>query len=245
MKPEAAPIPSRRFDTTHWSVVVLAGKAHLPESTEALEKLCRTYWFPLYAFVRQTGVSEQDAEDLTQQFFARLLEKNYLDTVDQRKGKFRSFLLASLTHFLSNQRDHDRAAKRGSGQTILSLDEIKAESKRYSEPSSTVSPDKIFDLNWAMTVLEQALARMRQEMTADGKGPQFELLKAYLTDDPARGDYETAATSLATTPQTIAVTVFRLRQRYRELVRTEVANTVCNPLEIDEEMRHLSAALSQ
>lgn len=234
----------RQFDTTHWSVVNAAGDVRSPQSAAALEKLCRTYWPPLYAFIRRQGHTEEDAQDLTQEFFARLLERNEFESVDPRKGKFRTFLLAALTHFLSNQRDRERAAKRGGGQKIISLDEIKSEQLRHLEPASELSPDKLFDARWAMTVLEQALSELRRELAADGKASHFDELKGFLTADPGGGDYSNAATRLAATPQTVAVTVFRLRQRYRELVRAEVAHTVCSPLEVDEEMRHLQLALS-
>ena len=234
----------RRFDTTHWSVITLAGDARSPQSAAALEKLCRTYWPPLYAFIRRQGHTEEDAQDLTQEFFARLLERNEFESVDPRKGKFRTFLLAALTHFLSNQRDRDRAAKRGGGQKIISLDEIKSEQLRHLEPASDLSPDKLFDARWAMTVLEQALTELRCELSANGKSAHFDELKGFLTADPGNRDYSVAATRLGATPQSVAVTVYRLRQRYRELVRAEVAHTVCSPLEVDEEMRHLLEALS-
>ena|SRR5579859_3332494 len=235
----------RRFDTTHWSVVTLAGDTRSPQSADALEKLCRVYWPPLYAFIRRQGHTEEDAQDLTQEFFARFLERNQFEAVDPRKGKFRTFLLAALTHFLSNQRDRERAAKRGGGQKLISLDEIKSEQMRHLEPASDLSPDKLFDARWAMTVLEHALAELRRELDADGKAAHFEELKNFLTADPGGGDYSAAAVKLGVASQTVAVMVFRLRQRYRELVRAEVAHTVCSPLDVDEEMRHLLEALGR
>jgi RNA polymerase sigma factor (sigma-70 family) len=235
---------ARKFNTTHWSVVTLAGKVQSPQSALAIEKLCRTYWPPLYAFIRRKGYSDADAEDLTQEFFARLLARNEFEVVDPSKGKFRNFLLAALTHFLSNQRDRERAAKRGGGQQIISLDEMKAEQSRHLEPAMNVTPDKLFDLRWATTVLEQALTHLREEMTEEGRTEQFERLKTFLTEDPGEGDYAAIAAESGGKAQTVAVTVYRLRQRYRELVRAEVAHTVCNPLEVDEEMRHLLEALS-
>jgi RNA polymerase sigma-70 factor (ECF subfamily) len=234
----------RRFDTTHWSVVTLAGQSESPQSAAALEKLCRSYWPPLYAFIRRNGYSEADAQDLTQEFFARFLEKNQFESVDPRKGKFRTFLLASLTHFLSNQRDRARALKRGGGQKIISFEEIQAENQRYLEPVSELSPDKLFDVRWATTVLERALAELRREMADEGKAAHFDALKSFLTADPGDGEYAAAAATLGATAQSVAVMVFRMRQRYREMVRTEVAHTVCNPLEVDEEMSHLLAALT-
>lgn len=237
--------PSRRFDTTHWSVVTLAGKNHSPQCRAALEKLCHTYWPPLYAFIRRQGHSDEDAQDLTQEFFARLLERNEFESVDQRKGKFRTFLLAALTHFLSNQRDRERAAKRGGGQKLLSLDELNEEQKRHLEPASELSPDKLFDVRWAMTVLEQALAQLRREMEAEGKEVHFAELKTFLTDEAEAGDYQTVAAKLGATSQSVAVMVHRLRRRYRELVRVEVAHTVCSPMDVEDELRHLAAALGQ
>lgn len=236
---------SRRFDTTHWSVVTLAGKTQSPESRLALEKLCHSYWPPLYAFIRRQGFPDIEAEDLTQEFFASLLRRNEFEGVDPRKGKFRTFLLSALTHFLSNQRDRARAAKRGGGQPLLSLDELREEQKRYLEPAHDLSPDKLFDQRWAMTVLEQALGQLRREMDGEGKSAVFHELKAFLTDDADPGDYQAVATKLGATNQSVAVMVHRLRKRYRELVRAEVAHTVCNPIEVEDELRHLASALGQ
>jgi RNA polymerase sigma factor (sigma-70 family) len=234
----------RQFNTTHWSVVLLAGKQVSPQSAEALEKLCQTYWPPLYSFIRRQGYRPEDAQDLTQAFFTRLLERHDLDAVDPCKGKFRTFLLTSLTHFLSNERDHANAAKRGGGKAILSLDELRSEQSYQADPASDLSPDKLFDLRWAMTVLEQALTGLRREMEAAGKGGQFEQLKSFLTDEPAEGEYGTVAERLGTSRETLAVTVHRMRRRYQELVRAEVAQTVTNPLDLDAEMQHLFEALS-
>lgn len=232
------------FATTHWSVVLQAGESHSSQSSAALEKLCRTYWYPLYAFIRRKGRTEEDAKDLTQQFFARLLERKDFQSVDARKGKFRTFLLASLTHFLSNERDYAQAAKRGGGATIISLDAINAEQWHRFEPVSELSPDKLFDQRWAMTLLEQAVSQLREEMMAGGKAGQFEQLKTFLTHEPRASDYAAMAERLGGTNQSIAVTVHRMRQRYRELVRAEVANTVSSPIEVEEEMRHLYSALN-
>lgn len=236
---------STRFDTTHWSVVLMAGQSASPQSRAALEKLCRTYWHPLYAFVRRKGYPEADAQDLTQQFFARLLARNDFENVSPKKGKFRTFLLTALSHFLSNEYDRSRAAKRGGGQVLLSLDELKSAQSTGIEPADNLSPDKLFDLRWAMTVLEHALLKLRQEMSECGKGAQFDALKQYLTDEAGPGDYAAVAAALNTNTQAIAVAVHRLRQRYCELVRLEVAETVSSPLELEEEMRHLYAVLNQ
>lgn len=232
------------FLTTHWSVVLKAGDEHSAEGREALEKLCRTYWFPLFAFLRRKGYDEETAKDLTQGFFARLLERKDLQAVDARKGKFRTFLLASLTHFLANEHDRAIAAKRGGGRVIISLDEIPPEQFQQFEPATHLSADKLFDQRWAMALLEQAVARLRAEMDSTGKSAQFERLKMFLTADPSDGEYHHAAQQLGSTSQSVAVMVHRLRQRYRELVRAEVADTVASPADVDEEMRHLYAALT-
>ena len=232
------------FATTHWSVVLQAGDGRSSQSSAALEKLCRTYWFPLYAFLRRKGHVEADAKDLTQAFFETLLERKDFQTVNRSKGRFRTFLLVSLNHFLSNERDHARAAKRGGGRTILSLDAIPPEQFHRYEPASDLSPDKLFDQRWAMTLLEEAVARLESEMATDGKLRQFGTLKMFLTNEPRDGEYALAAKQLGTTNQSVAVAVHRLRQRYREIVRAEVANTVSSPTEVDEEMRHLYAALN-
>lgn len=242
--PTGFPAPGRTFNTTHWSVVLLAGQEQSPQRAEALEKLCRTYWPPLFAFVRRKGFNETDAQDLTQAFFARLLERRDFDTVDPCRGKFRTFLLVAMQHFLANEWDRARAAKRGGGQAIFSLEELREAGASGVEPQSDLSPDKLFDLRWATTVLEQALAELGKEMATAGKARQFELLKTYLTGDPEGGDYAAVASQSGLTTQAIAVAVFRLRQRYRDLVRAEVAHTVSSPAEVEEELRHLFAVLS-
>ena len=234
---------ARLFNTTHWSVVLLAGQGQSPESAEALEKLCRIYWPPMYAFIRSRGHRQEDAQDLTQEFFRLLLERHDFDAVDPRKGKFRTFLLSALSHFLSNQRDRTTALKRGGGKPLISLDELQAESCRV-EPASGLSPDKLFDVRWATTVLERALIELEQELTAAGRAGQLGELRHFLTDDPDDGDYASAAARLGIPRQTVAVLVHRLRRRYRELVRAEVAQTVSNPLELEQEMRHLFQALT-
>src|SRR5438046_1553416 len=185
-----------QFNTTHWSVVLLAGKAQSPLSSAALEKLCRTYWHPLYAFARRKGCAEEDAKDLTQQFFARLLERNDFASVDPHKGKFRTFLLTSFTHFLCNENDRARAAKRGGGQTMFSLDAMRSDQLEDFAAHAELAPDRVFDLRWAMTVMEQALARLRNELAAAGKGEQFEHLKKFLTEDPGDGEYASVAQRL-------------------------------------------------
>jgi len=231
------------FATTHWSVVLNAGAEGSAERVNALEMLCQTYWFPLFAYLRRKGFTEEDSKDLTQQFFTRLLEGKAFHALDARKGKFRTFLLAALGHFLSNERDFARAAKRGGGRPILSLEAMATEEWQRFEPATTLSPDKLFDQRWAMTLLAKAVTRLRDEMVAAGKSSQFEVLKTFLTNEPAPGEYLEVARRLEVSSQSVAVSVHRLRQRYRELVRSEVADTVSSPTEVHEEMRHLFAAL--
>lgn len=221
-----------------------AGASPSAQGSAALEKLCRTYWFPLFAFIRRKGHSEADAKDLTQQFFTRLLERKDFQTVAARKGKFRTFLLASLTHFLANERDRVQAAKRGGGKTIISLDEITPDQWRRLEPTSGLAPDQLFDQRWALTVLAEAVRHLEEGMRAAGKAPQFVALKTFLINEPGDGDYRAVGQRLGVSSQSIAVMVHRLRQHYQELVRAEVANTVSSPTEVAEEMRHLYAVLN-
>ena len=223
---------------------MLAGDPASPRATDALERLCRTYWYPLYAYVRRSGYGAHDAQDLTQGFFARLLEKNFLESVDRRKGRFRSFLLASLNHFLANERDYANAVKRGGGQIPISLDEEAAENRYLKEPSLDLSPEKIFERQWALAVLERALGRLREEFDATGKTRHFDLLKPFLTSDTRDGAYDPIATQLNVSPGSVAVSVHRMRQRYRELARAEIADTVASPTDIDDEIRAMFAALS-
>ena len=241
----AASVKSEWFTATHWSVVLMAGQTSSPQAAEALEKLCRTYWYPLYVYVRRQGHAPHDAQDLTQEFFARLLARNYLGTVGREKGKFRSFLLAALNHFLADELDRAMAAKRGGGKILISLDDADAETRYQADMVSPLAPDKIFEKRWATTLLEQAFAKLREEAAAAGMGKRFERLKIFLEDGTEPGDYAGVGMELGMTANTVAAAVHRLRQRYRELVRSEIANTVAGPDEVKEEMRHLFAALAQ
>jgi RNA polymerase sigma-70 factor (ECF subfamily) len=229
------------FATTHWSVVRLAGRLSSPAAESALEKLCRGYWYPVYAFVRRRGSGPHDAQDLTQEFFSRLLRKNTFADADPAKGRFRSFLLGALKHFLSDEWDKARAEKRGGHNETFSLDALEPEARFALEPATDLTPERIFDRRWGMTQLDQALRRLREEFKTAGKAPQFELLKPFLTSDAGPGGYDDVAAQLETSPQTVAVSVHRLRQRYREAVRAEVAHTVTSPDQIDEELRGLFA----
>jgi RNA polymerase sigma factor (sigma-70 family) len=214
----------------------------LPDAQTALAKLCRIYWYPLYAYVRREGCSAPDAQDLTQEFFARLLEKNYLAQVERQKGKFRSFLLAALRHFLSDQRDRARAAKRGGGADCISLDAQTAEQRYRLEPMDRMDAEKIYERRWAMTLLEQALTRLRDEASAAGKTEQFERLRSFVAGESDISCGE-AADQLRLTESAVKSAVHRLRQRYRELVREEIGHTVADPAEIDEEIRYLKAVI--
>jgi RNA polymerase sigma factor (sigma-70 family) len=214
-----------------------------PQSTQALETLCKNYWYPLYAFVRRYGRSPHDAEDLTQAFFARLLERNYLASVDPAKGKFRSFLLGSLKHFLANEWDKMNAQKRGGGKTIISIDRDAAEESYRFEPVDKLTADKIFERRWAMTLLERTLQRLESEYTTDGKAALFPELKSTITGEPAVGGYVAIAARLNTSEGAIKVAAHRLRQRYRELLRAEISETVATNDELEDELRNLFAAL--
>ncbi|HEY0548615.1 MAG TPA: RNA polymerase sigma factor [Verrucomicrobiae bacterium] len=242
--PHAGSSPPQWFVTTHWSVVMAAGRGDSTRARAALEKLCKNYWYPLYAFVRRLGHGAHDAEDLVQSFFAVCLEKNYLGAADQTKGRFRSFLLLALKRFLANEWDKARTLKRGGTQTTISLDSLTAEQRYALEPAEQLTADKLFERRWALTLLDQVLARLRDEQAAAGKLAQFEEIKESITAAGRGTPYVELATRLGTSEGAIKVMVHRLRQRYRELLEAEIANTVSSPEEIDQERRHLLAALS-
>lgn len=238
-RPAAA---SGRFATTHWSLVVAARDRASPEAPDALAALCRAYWYPLYAFIRRRGHDADEAQDLTQEFFARLLEKDFLQDVDRERGKFRSFLLAACQHFLCNERDRARAGKRGGGRPVLPLDFPDAEGRYGREPAHQLTPEKLFERRWALTLLERVLARLREESEAAGKVALFERLKGSLVGDPAAGSYAAAAADLGSTEAAVKMAVHRLRRRYRALLEDEIAVTV-GPGQVEEEVRALFAAL--
>jgi RNA polymerase sigma factor (sigma-70 family) len=225
-------------------VVLTAGHGSSPQAGRALEELCRTYWYPLYAYVRRRGHSPHEAEDLTQEFFARLLARNYLADVHREKGRFRSFLLASLKHFLANEWDRARAAKRGGGQPHLSLYVQTAETRYRSEPAYDLTAEKLLDRQWALALLDLVLSRLEAELVADGKEKQFAELKVWLTEGKGATSYAAVAARLGTTEGAAKVAVHRLRRRYRELLREEISHTVATPAEIEEEIHHLFAAFA-
>lgn len=232
------------FATTHWSVVLAAGQSTDAQASEALEQLCRTYWYPLYAYVRRRGYSPEDAEDLTQEFFARFLVGKYLASVDRERAKFRSYLLGALNHFLADAWDHAHRIKRGGGQALQSLDVRSGESRYTLEPVAELTPDRLFDRRWAFTVLDQVLSRLRQEYERSGKGRLFEKLSAFLPGDAEADSYADLARELGMTESAVRVAVHRLRRRYGQLFSTEVAHTVANPAEIQDEMRYLLTVVS-
>jgi RNA polymerase sigma-70 factor (ECF subfamily) len=238
--PDASP---SRFATTHWSIVLAARDPVQPHSREALSALCLTYWYPLYAFVRRHGHDAEEAQDLTQSFFLRLLEKDYLRVVDRAKGRFRSFLLAAFEHFLHNEYHRARAAKRGGGKQPLSLDFAGAEDRYAIEPTHTETPDKLFERRWALTLLDCVLARLEQEWTVAGKQKVFERLRPSLLDEPQSLPYAELAKELHVSPAAVKMAVHRLRKRYRALLREEIARTVEDPAHVDDEIARLFAAL--
>ncbi len=232
------------FTTTHWSVVLTAGQAESPRAQEALSKLCQTYWYPLYAYVRRQGHNPHDAQDLTQEFFARLLQSHYFAAADPRRGRFRSFLLGTLKHFLAHEWQKGQALKRGGGRGLISLDAHTGESRYALEPAENATADKIFERRWALTLLEQVLVRLRQEYEESGKLRLFEALKPALTGDKSSASYAEIGARLGMNEGAVKVTVHRLRQRYGALLREEIAHTVASPAEVEEELRHLLSVLS-
>jgi RNA polymerase sigma-70 factor (ECF subfamily) len=233
--------PHPVFATTRWSVVLAAngGDSH---ARTALGELCVRYWYPIYAFVRRQGHAPHDSQDLTQEFFARLIEKDWLTGVSPERGRFRSWLLASIRHFLANEWNRMRAQKRGAGALVVSLDETDAEGRYVHEPPDLIDPLQIYERRWALTLLDDVLARLQAEMEAAGKARHFAELKAALTGD--RITFSEAAANLGMTEGTVRVAVHRLRERYRELLRDAVSDTVESAADIEAELQHLFAALS-
>lgn len=231
------------FATTHWSVVLAAQRDDTTRTFEALSSLCQSYWYPLYAFVRRQGHSAHDAQDLTQAFFAQLLEKKWLSNVDRERGRFRSFLLAAMKHFLANEWDKVQAQKRGAGQRFIALDAASAETRYALEPADNTTPERVFERRWAMTLLDRVLQCLRREHEIAGKTAQFDTLKEALTGDRSALPYAQLGNRLALSEGAVKVAVHRLRQRYRELLREEIANTVAREDDVEEELRHLFAVL--
>jgi RNA polymerase sigma-70 factor (ECF subfamily) len=234
--------PPAAFVTTHWSVVRSAQDKESPRSAEALELLCRAYWYPLYAFVRRQNRSPHDAQDLTQAFFARLLEKDSLKAAAREKGKFRTFLLVAFKRFLANEWDRQHAQKRGGFIPVISIDQELAESRFTAEPADNAQPDLLFDRQWAVTLLSQTMDRLQEEYVATGRTTLFQSLRSVLAKDETALSYAEIARQLDLTEAAIKMAVHRLRLRYRELLKAEIAQTVSSPDEVEEEIRHLFSA---
>ena len=239
----------RQFGTTRWTLVAAAGKRVTPEARKALSELCRLYWYPVYAFVRRRGKDADEALDLTQGFFTRLIEKNDLADADRTRGRFRSWLLASVKHYLANEWDRVTAKKRGGGRKTFSLDidPDDAEGRYRHEPSHKLTPERIFDRRWALTTLEQTLAALKGRCESEGKAALFEALRPMLTSDAAAdvAPYRRVADDLGMTEGAVKVAAHRLRREYRELLRQGIAETVERPEDVDDEIRDLFAALGR
>jgi RNA polymerase sigma-70 factor (ECF subfamily) len=232
------------FTTTQWSVV-LSAQGKSPSAQEALEKLCRTYWWPLYGFVRRQGCSPEEAQDLTQGFFARLLERRDLDSVRREKGRLRSYLLTSLKHFMANANRSATAIKRGQGRVPVPLEELLSRERAELEPADTLSADRIYERRWAVTLLDQVLARLGKEYRAAGNASLFEQFEQFLADQPDRLSQAQIAEKLGMTENAVTQAFHRFRLRYRELLREEIADTVAAPGDVQDELRHLIAVLRE
>lgn len=240
-----SPSDAGRFTTTRWSVVLAASSPSSSHHEHALGILCETYWFPLYAYLRRHGYDTHQAEDTIQVFFTRLLEGNGLHRADQNRGRFRSFLLASLKNLLADEWDYTQAQKRGGQSKILSLDVATAETRYAFEPTDHLSPEKLFERAWALTVLKQAMAQLKAEHTAAHKMQLFDHLKATLTGEKHSASYKSLAVQLGMSEGAVKAAVHRLRRRYRELVRREIVQTVATEDQVEEEIRDLFAALAR
>lgn len=228
--------------TTQWSQVLVARDGSDTEARRALEALCGVYWEPLYSFVRRQGSSPDQAGDLTQAYFAELLSKDFLADVDPQKGRFRSFLLSSLEHFLSHQRDRAGAQKRGGGTSTVSLD-VEGAEERYGLQSTEMTPEQAFEYRWAVTMLNRALARLERDSSDAGEEKQFATLKRYLTSVEVQVPYREVTETLGISEGAVKTAVYRLRKRFGQYLRAEVADTVAKPAEVDDELRHLLSAL--
>lgn len=236
------PEASARFCTTQWTIVLQAG-GEGPQRDEAMERFCRTYWYPVYAFIRRRGNAAEDARDLTQGFFAKLLEKDWLSGVERADARFSTLLLTVLKNHLVTRHKHDTAQKRGGRHELVSFDLVQAEAWFGAEPATDESPDRIFERRWALAVLDGALSRLRAECEATGKGRHFSELSPFLSREAAAGEYAGCGKALGLSERTVAVAVFRLRQQYRAMVREEVAAGLLDPSRVDEEMRYLAEVL--
>ena len=241
---KAAAAQARTFATTHWSVVLAACRPAAEHSSVALERLCATYWYPIFAFLRRSGHDPADAQDLAQSYFAHLLGKGRLASVDPAKGRFRSFLIASLKNFLANEHDKLQTIRRGGRVRFLHIDAENSEQRYKFEPFHELTPDKLFERTWARATLDAVLRRLRQDYHGQGKGEIFESLQVYLAGDKGVAPYAETAIRLGQSEGAIKMAVLRMRRRFGELLRTEIAQTLSSPEEVDEEIRSLFMAVS-
>jgi RNA polymerase sigma factor (sigma-70 family) len=230
------------FTTTHWSVV-LEAQGESPAAQEALEKLCRTYWRPIYAFLRRQGFRPEEAEDITQGFFAQLLERRKFSALRKEKGRLRSYLLGALKYFLADERRRAMAIKRGKGQGLIPLEELRADEQIHMEPSDPMTAEMIYERRWALTVLERVLRRLKDEYVAAGNAALFDSFKELLPDEPGSPSQAEIATQLGMTENAVRQAFYRFRQRYQSILREEIAPTVATPGDIEDELRHLIAVL--
>lgn len=233
-----------QFATTHWSMVLAAGDSASPDSEEALEKLCGQYWFPLYAFVRCRGHSPEEAQDLTQEFFARFLRKGYFRLADQTRGRFRTFLVHALEHFLINEWKRGQRLRRGGGRVCFSLDATEAETSYRGQAATAMTPERAYDRQWALTLLHRVMTILRQEYTEAGRAAVFEELADFLWGKDESVSYAQIGARLGLTEGALRGAMHRFRQRYRDHLRAEVAQTVAAPDEVDEELRYLLRVVS-
>ena len=236
---------SGSFESTRWSLVLAAGEETSVQSKAALGELCARYWYPLYAYVRRRGFRGDEAQDLTQGFFARLLEKEIVRSADRDRGRFRSFLLGAMKNYLSDERDRAQALKRGGGRVTISRDAASDEARYSLEPSHQETPERLFERQWAVTVIELALADLRGQFEQEAKCPLFEAIKGYLTSDPPDGGQAELAAGLGMSPGALRVTIHRLRRRHREALRRQIESTVASPEEVEDEIRQLFGALAR
>ena len=246
MNGDSAPLGPRRFETTHWSIVIAAGAAADTAGRAALESLCAAYWYPLYAFERRFGTRAEEARDLVQGFFAELLEKDVLRQADRARGRFRTFLLAAFRHFVSREREKERALKRGGGRALLPLDFEDGESRFLREPVDDRTPERLFERRWALTLLDGAVARLRDEHREAGREDLFEALRWTIgAGGAAEAPWAEVGARLGMSEGAVKVAAHRLRRRYREVLRAAIAETVADPSDVDDEIRHLLEALAQ
>jgi RNA polymerase sigma factor (sigma-70 family) len=239
-----APSAARQFETTRWSLVLSAGGTTSPDSRDALAQLCELYWYPLYAYVRRQGYDQHQAQDLTQGFFTRLLEKKIMASADSQRGRFRSFLLASLKNFLNNEWDHSQAQKRGGGRHPISLDAQSAESRYANEPAHERSPERLFERRWALTVLDLSLAELREQLSDQGQAVLFDRMKGALAGQTPGEPYRALGEELGMSEAAVKSALHRLRQRLGKIIRGRIAQTVDSPQEIEDELARLLAAMA-